>query len=173
MRHACILLCCIASAPAGAEIKSMTDQGFEVSKTVIVKADPKHVYETLGKPGLWWSSAHTYSGDAKNMTMVLKAGGCFCEAIPKSGGEVEHGRVVYAQPGQALRLSSALGPLQGEGVAGSLTWSLKKVEGGTEITQSYVVGGYIRGGPKQWASAVDMVTGEQLDRLKALLDSGK
>ena len=160
----------MSAAPAFAEVKSSTDQGFEVSKTVTVKADPASVYTMLGQPGRWWSSAHTYSGDAKNMTMLLRPGGCFCEAVPKDKGTIEHGRVIYASPGKALRLSSALGPLQGEGVAGALTWTLEPVEGGTRIIQSYVVGGYIRGGPAKWAPAVDGVLSEQLDRLKAVLD---
>lgn len=168
-----VIIALLSASPAAAEVKSVTDIGFEVTKTVVVRGDPKQVYEMLGKPGLWWSSQHTYSGDARNMTLSLRAGGCFCETIPKDGGEIEHGRVVYAHPGQALRLSAALGPLQGEGVAGALTWSLKKVDGGTQVSQSYVVGGYVRGGPKQWASIVDAVVGEQLDRLKARIDSGK
>lgn len=167
-----ILIAALACAtPAGAEVKSVTEQGFEVTKTVTVKADPARAYEMLGRPGEWWNGAHSYSGDAKNMTMVLKAGGCFCEAVPKANGSVEHGRVVFAQPGKAIRLSTALGPLQGEGVAGSLTWTLEAVEGGTRVVQSYVVGGYIRGGPKQWAPLVDQVMSEQIDRFKARLEN--
>lgn len=162
----------LAAAPLQAEVKSVTDYGFEVAKTATVKGDPAKVYATLGQPGLWWNPAHSYSGDARNMTMLLRPGGCFCEALPKDKGAVEHGRVVFAQPGKMLRLSSALGPLGAEGVSGTLTFQLKPVEGGTQVVMNYVVGGYIRGGgPKQWAPAVDMVLGEQLDRLKAYLDA--
>jgi hypothetical protein len=52
-------------------------------------------------------------------------------------------QVVYAAPGEGLRLRGALGPLQTEGVDGTLSWTLKPVEGGTSLTWSYVVGGYI------------------------------
>lgn len=160
----------MSAAPALAEVRSATDQGFEVFKTVTVKADAARVYAMLGRPGLWWNSEHTYSGDAKNMTMLLRPGGCFCEAVPADKGAIEHGRVIYASPGKVVRLSAAFGPLQGEGAVGALTWTLEPVEGGTRIVQSYVVGGYIRGGPAKLAPLVDMVMGDQLDRLKRVLE---
>lgn len=159
------------AGPASAEVKSVTDIGFEVTRTVRVEADAARAYAMLGRPGQWWSSAHTYSGDARNMTMVLRAGGCFCEAIPKDRATIEHGRVLYARPGNTLRLSAALGPLQSEGVAGALSWTLKPLpQGGTEIVQNYVAGGYFRQGAKVLAPLVDMVMSEQLDRLKIVLD---
>jgi uncharacterized protein YndB with AHSA1/START domain len=158
------------STPAAAGVQSVADSGFAVSNRVTVKATPRQTYAALGKPGLWWSSAHTYSGDAKNMTMLVKPGGCFCERVPADGSQIEHGRVVYAQPGKALRIYGALGPLQQEGVTGSLTWELKALpDGDTEIVMTYVVGGYIRAGAKTIAPLVDLVLGEQLTRLKAYL----
>jgi hypothetical protein len=63
-------------------------------------------------------------------------------------------RVVYAQPGETLQLHGAHGPLQAEAAAG-----------GTEITQSYIVGGFIRGGADKLAPLVDKVLAEQLDGL--------
>jgi hypothetical protein len=38
------------------------------------------------------------------------------------------------------------------------------------VTQSYVVGGYIRGGMEQWAPRVDRVLDEQLQRLKSFVE---
>jgi hypothetical protein len=67
----------------------------------------------------------------------------------KDGGSVQLLQVVYAAPGEGLRLRGALGPLQTEGGDGTLSWKLKPVEGGTSLTQSYVVGGYIRSGMKR------------------------
>ena len=101
--------------------------------------------------------------------MELHAGGCFCERL-KDGGSAQHLQVVYAAPGQGLRLRGALGPLQTEGVDGTLSWTLKPVEGGTSLTQSYVVGGYIRSGMEQWAPRVDRVLDEQLQRLKSFIE---
>ena len=79
-------------------------------------------------------------------------------------------RVVYAAPGVGLRLRGALGPLQAEGVDGALSWTLAPVEGDTNVTQSYVVGGYIRGGMEPWAPRVDRALDEQLQRLKNFVE---
>jgi hypothetical protein len=53
-----------------------------------------------------------------------------------------------------------------EGVDGTLSWMLKPADGGTSVTQSYVVGGYVRSGMEPWAPKVDHVLDEQLQRLK-------
>ena len=160
----------LLSTPAHAEVKSATDAGFEVSRTAIINATPAQVYRALGVPSRWWSKAHTYSGDARNLSLTLTAGGCFCEIIPVDRASVEHARVVYAKPGKLLRVQGGFGPLQSEGVTGTLTWALKAVPGGTEVTQNYVVGGYIRGGAKNFAAPVDQVLGEQLSGLKTYLE---
>ena len=169
MRAALPLVALIA-APAAAEVKSAGDQGFEVSSSAIVRATPAQVYAALGKPGQWWSSAHSWSGDVRNMTLSLTPGGCFCERLPAKKGAVEHGHVIFAAPGQMLRLRAALGPLQAEGISGTLTWTMKPVDGGAEIVQTYVVGGYIRAGMRTIAPPVDAVLAEQLGRLKAYLE---
>jgi uncharacterized protein YndB with AHSA1/START domain len=133
------------AGPASAEVKSATPTGFEVVTMTTISAPADRVYAALGEVGRWWSPSHTFSRDAGNLSMELRAGGCFCERL-KDGGSVQHLQVVYAAPGEGLRLRGALGPLQTEGVDGTLSWTLKPVEGGTSLTQSYVVGGYIRAG---------------------------
>src|SRR5687768_2570384 len=158
-----------AAAPAGAEVKSVGAEGFEVEARAVVTATPEETYAMLGRPGLWWDKEHTYSGDAANMRLALKVGGCFCEKIPDTHGAIEHMRVVYVRPGVTLRLQGGLGPLQEEGTAGTLTWSLKAVPGGTEIVQTYVVGGYIRSGAEKLAPLVDMVLAQQLAGLQRRL----
>ena len=135
-----------------------------------IHAPPEQVYAALGKIGQWWSSPHTFSRDATNLSLDLKAGGCFCERL-KDGGSVQHLIVVYAAPAEGLRLRGALGPLQMEGVGGTLAWALKPSEGGTNLTQSYVVGSYIRSGMDNWAPKVDGVLHEQLDRLQRFVEA--
>ena len=165
-----ILLAAASAGAAQAEVKSVAPNGFEVVDTVTIQAPPEWVYAALGEIARWWSPAHTFSRDAANLSLDLKAGGCFCERL-KDGGSVQHLLVVYAAPGQGLRLRGALGPLQMEGVDGTLAWALKPIEGGTNVTQSYVVGGYIRSGMDQWAPRVDGVLHEQLDRLKRFAEA--
>ena len=134
------------SGPASAEVKSVAPNGFEVASAAMITAAPDRVYAALGEIGRWWDSSHTFSRDAANLSLELRAGGCFCERL-KDGGSVQHMQVVYAAPGAGLR--GALGPLQMEGVDGTLSWTLKPGEGGTNVTFSYVVGGYIRTGMEQ------------------------
>lgn len=168
-RCAVALAALIAAAPAAAEVKSAEAGGFEVEAKAVVAATPAQVYAMLGRIGEWWNKQHTYSGDAANMSLKLKVGGCFCERIPKGNGNIEHGRVIYTRPGVTLRLQGGLGPLQELGVAGVLTWSLKPVQGGTEIVQTYRVGGYVKGGADKLAPIVDMVMAEQLAGLQRRL----
>lgn len=155
----------VAATPATAEVRGSGPAGFALEARATVPVSPAEAYAALARIGRWWDSAHTYSGDAANMTLEPRAGACFCEAIPADGGSIEHGRVIYARPGQALRVQAALGPLQSEAVLGTLTWSLRAVDGGTEITQAYVVGGYMRGGFEAVAPLVDQVMATQLRRL--------
>jgi uncharacterized protein YndB with AHSA1/START domain len=156
--------------PADAEVKSVSPAGFEIVDNSKIEAPPERVYAALGQIAEWWDSAHTFSKDAANLSLDLKAGGCLCERL-KDGGSVQHLVVVYASPGQGLRLRGALGPLQMEGVDGTLAWALKPSEGGTSITQSYVVGGYVRGGMDNWAPRIDKVLHEQLERLQRFVEA--
>ncbi|MBN8501002.1 MAG: SRPBCC family protein [Sphingomonadales bacterium] len=165
-------------SPAPAEVTTRTDAGFSVGLSAETPADQATVWKALIAPGKWWSGEHTYSGDAANLYMDAQATGCFCEKLPRPAdaspeqrmGSVEHMHVVYADPQRGvLRMVGALGPLQGEGLHGTLTITLKPVEGGTRIEWDYVVGGYMRMKSEQIAPMVDKVLGEQLQRLVALL----
>lgn len=69
-------------------------------------------------------------------------------------------------PGKQLRLSAALGPLQGDGVGGTLDFTITPSGKGVRVTMTYVVGGYLRGGSALMAPLVDRVLTEQLQGLK-------
>ena len=73
-------------------MKSASGDSFVVVHSRRVDAAPGSVYAALPAIGRWWSSEHTYSGDAANMSLKAEAGSCFCERWP--GGEVEHGRAI-------------------------------------------------------------------------------
>ena len=77
--------------------------------------------------------------------------------------------MLYAAPARGLRMSGGLGPLQSEAVEGTLTITLKPVDGGTRILWEYVVGGYMRQKVPELAPLVDKVLLEQLTRLAAKL----
>ena len=165
-----LILVLTVAGPALAEVKSAAPNGFEVASMATISAPADRVYSALGEVGRWWNPSHTFSRDAANLSIELRAGGCFCERL-KDGGSVQHLQVVYVAPGEGLCLRGALGPLQMEGVDGTLSWALKPVEGGTSVTQSYVVGGYIRSGMENWAHKVDGVLHEQLERLRRFVEA--
>lgn len=168
-RIALALLTMLVATPAMADVKSATDGGFEIVTVETAKTTPAAAYDALRTPAAWWNGAHSYSGDAKNMTIDARAGGCFCERTP-GGGTIEHGRVIYAQPGKLLRFTGGLGPLQSEAITATMTWTIEPAPGGAKITQRYVASGYMPGGLKAIARAVDTVLTEQAGRLKAYLD---
>ncbi len=162
--------------PAGTSGHSasvVTPTGFLVKFDVSVNAPLAKVYDALvGQIGSWWDSGHTYSGDAKNLSIDARPGGCFCEKLP-NGGAIEHLRVIYVAPREVLRLSGSLGPLQASGVAGSMTWKLTGGSDNTRVQVSYSVGGFIEGGFEKVAPAVKSVLREQFDRLKLFVETGK
>src|SRR5215510_3985180 len=142
----------------------VTQNGFLVKFEVNVNAPAAKVYDALiGQVGWWWNPEHTYSHDAKNLSIDARPGGCFCEKLPNDGG-VEHLRVVYIAPGEVLRLSGGLGPLQASGLAGSLTWKLTGGPENTRVELSYSVGGFIQGGFEKIAPAVESMLSDQLNR---------
>src|SRR5262249_46273108 len=108
---------------------------------------------------------------AANMTLDAKAGGCFCEMLP-NGGSVQHLEVVSAMPGKQLRMRGALGPFQGSGVDGAMTWALAASAGQTDLTVTYDLGGHMKGGFVDWPQKADAMVSEQVARLKKLVETG-
>jgi uncharacterized protein YndB with AHSA1/START domain len=154
-----------AVAGAHAETSAVSPTGFRISVVRDIAAPPARVYRLLGEPARWWSPAHTWSGDAGNLKLEPRAGGCFCERW--NGNEVEHGRVINATQDALLRLQAPLGPLQALPVNAVLGFELAGTEGRTKLTVSFLVAG---GGMdlSQLAAPVDGVITEQVDRLVRL-----
>ena len=161
-----------AAGLARAEVVDATPGGFQVEEKVEIAAPADKVWAALGQWGRWWSSEHTWSKDAKNLTLDLRPGGCLCEALPDGGG-VHHMTVIFAAPGKQAILDGALGPLIYGGAAGHLTLTLTEKGGKTTVTEVYAVGGYLKGGLGTIAGPVDSVLGQQLGRLKAFVETGK
>lgn len=175
MRHplfaAAIGAALVIATPAAAEVVHSDSGGFASVHSAVVAADQASVWRELVHPENWWS--HSWSNNSANLSLHAQAGGCFCETIPASAeapaGSVEHARVLAVMPHRTLRMSGALGPLQSEGLAGTLTVELASVEGGTRIVWSYVIGGHSRIDLGALASVVDSVQGEFLGGLTGQL----
>lgn len=163
---------------SAAEVTLQNEAAFVVTHSVEIAAAKGHVWKALVSPAKWWSSEHTWSGDAANLYLDSQATGCFCEKLPKPAdapadqrmGSVEHMHIIFADPQKGiLRMRGGLGPLQGEPVGGVWTIVLKPGEnGGTRIEWDYAVTGLLRLKSEQMAPAVDMVLGQQLANLAAL-----
>lgn len=174
---AATLMLAVGTPALRAEVVETTADRFVTRDAASIKAPPMAVWLALTKPGDWWNSAHSWSGDAKNMTLTPQGGGCFCERIPvgDSGnasameGSARHAEVLQAFPMKVLRMRGGFGPLQGEPANGVLTITLKEVPGGTRVMWEYNVGGPMRYKSADIAPAVDAVMSEQLKRLQAHL----
>ena len=159
----------VTPVAAAAEVDAVSDTGFVSRNSVRLAVTPAQAWAAMLRPAGWWNGGHTYSGDPDNLTIDARAGGCFCEAIPASDGQIEHMRVLYLAPGSALRMTGGLGPLQGEAVTGVLTATFEEDDGQTVLSWEYVVGGYAVASLRELAPIVDRVVGEQLLRLAASL----
>jgi hypothetical protein len=158
-----------AAGPVAAEVISVAGNGFELRETAHIAAAPDQVYAALLLPANWWSSAHTFSGNAANLKLDARAGGCWCETLP-GGGSVEHLHVVFVAPGKTLRLRGALGPFQGFPVDGVMTWSVKSAADGADVSFTYAVGGYAKAGFDELSKAADQVLDEAIGRLKKFIE---
>jgi hypothetical protein len=167
--HAALAAALLAGT-AHAEVTDRSAAGFEVTERASVAAAPGKVWDALMRPARWWSSQHSFSGDAKNL--YFDPSGCFCERLKR--GAVRHMTIVYTDGATQLRMSGALGPLQFTGASGHLGVTLKPTAAGTDVVMTYDVGGYAKGGlAETYATPVDRVLGEQLARLKKSVETGK
>jgi hypothetical protein len=157
----------LAGWPANAEVKASAPDGMIIQIKGETALSREAAWARLLKIGTWWSNDHTYSGQAAAMTVDAVAGGCWCEIWEE--GEVEHGRVIYFSSNQAIRFSSALGPLQDLGVSAALTFTLSEgsVPGRTTITLDMKATGSSLSGLDKMAGIVDAVLSEQVKRFIA------
>jgi uncharacterized protein YndB with AHSA1/START domain len=158
----------VAPVPTDADVKQAAPDAMLLAHVAEVRAAPAAVYTAIGRVGEWWDGAHTWSGDARNLSLDVRAGGCFCEQW--AGGSVQHGRVVLAQVNDTVRLAAELGPMQDLAVAGVLTFKLAPAGEGTRIEFTYRVSGTPAHGLDKLAPIVDKVLGEQLSRLARFAD---
>ena len=173
MKRIAVALALLATtiAPAThAEVKQATADGFFIVFSGTVAASAMKAYTDVTQVQRWWSSDHTWSGKAANLSIKPEAGGCFCEKW--KDGSVEHGRVVMAMPGKLLRLETALGPLQERALTGILNFWIKNEDSTTTLTVEYRVNGTSGSGLDQLAPGVDEVLGAQVDRLRRYIATG-
>ena len=151
----------LASVPTSAAVIQSGPNGFVVRHSVNLVVPPDQAYAAIGELPRWWDKDHTYSGDSANLSMSLRAGGCFCERLEKGGG-IEHMRVTLVQPGERVVMTGALGPLLYEGVSGVMDLKVEKIAGGAKVTMDYRAAGFANGNAATLAPLVDKVLAEQI-----------
>ena len=162
-----------ASVPASAEVRDAAPGGFTVENSGVAPVDVATAWRALVEDvDAWWPKDHSWWGAESRLTIDPRAGGCFCETA--GARQAEHLRVVFVDPGNTLRMTGGLGPLQGMGLHGALEFRLETVagEGGaapTRITLRYRVGGYSPEDLGGLAPVVDRVQAQQLGGLLAHL----
>lgn len=162
-----ILAIAAYAASATAKVTSTGQSGFAVSHEADVAAKPEAAFDAFVAVAKWWSSSHTWSGDAKNLSIDLKTG-CWCETLP-NGGYARHMTVVMSDPGKSLTLQGGLGPLMRMGVAAAMTVTFEPKGTGTHVTLTYAVGGFDPGNFSALSKGVDGVLAEQFKSYVATL----
>lgn len=171
LRWAITLLAVLGAGPTPAEVLDAAPGGFTSRNAAVVAAPADSVYFALTAGfGGWWDPEHSYFGKGENFRVDPVPGGAWIEDAG-DGRWLQHLQVINADPGRLLRLSGGLGPLQEMAVVGVLTWQLEPQPQGTAVTLTYAVGGYCPQGLDTLAPIVDMVLGQQLQRLQAHLAS--
>ena len=165
------LLIAVFQSDAGAEITDSAPNGFTYTQVLTIKATPEVVYRRLLEVGNWWDSAHTFSGDAHNLTMDARPMGCWCEKLSHGGG-VRHMEFVSVMPAKMLVLTGALGPLQSMAATGTMKFTLSPSGGDTKLDVTFSVGGYLPTGMNSLAAPVAGVLTQQFTRLKSYIETG-
>ncbi|MEQ1784418.1 MAG: ATPase, partial [Hyphomonadaceae bacterium] len=69
------LVALAATGAAHAEVTAKAPDGFAVHIAAVMKLDRDDAWARLVDIASWWSSDHTYSGDAASLSLDAKAGG--------------------------------------------------------------------------------------------------
>lgn len=152
-----------------AQVISSASDGFQIKIVKTTDADPATAFDCLVNVSQWWDADHTYSGNSENLTMDLRKR-CLSERL--DGGFVRHMEIVFCQTGKTFRMTGGLGPLQGMGVSGAMTFTFAPNgdDGKTKLELTYNVTGSEAQKLDKIAPAIDSVLNQQLDRLRKYCD---
>lgn len=159
----------LSATSAAAEVVERSADHFVLRYAVALEASPEDFIDALEHIGEWWNPSHTYSGDARNLSLALDVGTCFCEAMP-DGSVFEHGWVDEYDPGTGVLIEAPLGPLKGKTTVSNWSIGWTGANRGWELVISYVVRGE---GIGAMADGVDRVMGEQYLRMVHFIEYGE
>lgn len=124
---------------AAAEIVSRSEDAFTLRFAVGLEASREDVIDAVREVPSWWDPAHSYTGDATNLSLAFQPGGCWCERMA-DGTDFRHGSVASIDPDR-VRFDAPLGPLNGKATRADLTFSAGPENRGTLAAMEFVVEG--------------------------------
>jgi len=151
------------SSFAQAEVVSSSDNHYVLKHQASSVLSREELWSRLIEPSTWWHPDHTYSGDSKNLSLDLQAGGLWREDW--DGNSVLHGSVLTVIEGEMLRLDAPFGPLQSMAVNTVWTISIKSDGEKSLVVFEELANGTDTSGLDELAKAVDFVKSEALSRL--------
>jgi len=164
-------LALLLPTPAAAQIVERHADGFTLRYADTVEVGRGDVAMAIESVSAWWDGDHTYTGSAANLSLDLRVGGCFCEAMA-DGSRFEHGSVT-AFDDDHLVLEAPLGPLKGMATRAELTFSWPEAASLTHDETGVVMVFTVEGpGLGAFADAVDQVMRGQHARLLGLIEHG-
>ncbi len=160
-----LLLLAASAASTNADVIAALSGHYTLRHEAVSSLPPGALWDRLVHPETWWSPAHSYSGDAANLSLDPRAGGLWKEEW--DGGSVAHGEVLYVNPGEQLRLEAPFGPLQSMAVDVVWTITILPEGSGSKVIFDEVANGSDASNLDKVAGAVDGVKAEAMRRLVA------
>ncbi len=157
------MLVALATLSVQAEVVSSSADHYTLIHTASSPMSPDELWSRLVEPASWWHPDHTYSGDAGNLSLQLKAGGHWSEQWDDNA--VLHGVVLNVDNGKLLRLDAPFGPLQELAVKVIWTITIEADGSGSKVTFNEVANGVSSSKLDELAKAVDFVKQEAITRL--------
>ena len=157
----------LAAMPASAEVIARTADSFTLRFERRTEAPPAVIATLMGRPYAWWDGAHSYSGDAANLSVDMQVGGCWCEKLP-DGSAFHHGTVLAIEEDR-LVFDAPFGPMHGKTTRADLVVAWSGPEGGRTLVWTLTVEG---AGLGAFADPVDGVMGAAFARFNQYVDSG-
>lgn len=152
-----------ASTAGRAEVVASAPDHYKLRHEAKSSLTPDALWRRLIDPSSWWSGAHSYSGDASNLSLDAVPGGLWKESW--DGGAVAHGEVLFVKDGETLRLDAPFGPLQGMAVNVVWTITVKPDGDGSVVTFDEIANGSAASALDKIAPAVDGVKLEAITNL--------
>lgn len=164
-----------------AEVKTSVEKvyahGFVIKNTATTAVSRSRLWHHfVSDIDAWWPKDHSWWGRNGKFSLNPEAGGCFCEH--DKSNSAEHMRVSFVEPEKRMVMTGGLGPLQGLGMYGALTWEFADM--GNDLTGVTLTGVTLTGVTLTYrvhgiyeddlAKLADLVATVQGIQLKGLID---